>query len=247
MDNINAHGSVVHQDPESLLQPLAAISTSRPTPGKASRSTGPSATATSRRGTRTWSGSSACRAWPRGWTSCPTGSSCHRWQFHCAETALREAAARTWGRDRVLTIGRCAILTVDHNGRAACHYCGPCERGCITHSYFSSIGSTLPAARRDRPAHHPALTAWCESVVFDRAPAPGNRCPGDRCQHASRCTEYRARVVFLCASALESARILLNSKSSEFPDGLGSSSGELGHNVMDHHLRRRRARHHARL
>ncbi len=67
-------------------------------------------------------------------------------QFNCAESHVRDVMAQRWGRERVLTIGRAAILTQAHNGRAACHYCGPCWRGCITHSYFNSIGSTLPAA-----------------------------------------------------------------------------------------------------
>src|SRR5213596_2726805 len=65
----------------------------------------------------------------------------------CAETHVRDAVAKYWGRDRVVTIGRCAVLTQPHNGRAACHYCGPCHRGCVTRSYFSSINATLPAAQ----------------------------------------------------------------------------------------------------
>lgn len=152
--------------------------------------------------------------------------------FRCAETALRESAARTWGRERVVTIGRCAILTVNHGGRAACHYCGPCERGCITHSYFSSLGSTLPAARRTgRLTLRPDSVV--ESVLFDGARRRAN---GVRVIDANTfaVTEYRARIIFLCASALESTRILLNSPTRDFPDGLGSSSGELGHNLMDH-------------
>jgi choline dehydrogenase-like flavoprotein len=66
--------------------------------------------------------------------------------LNCVEQQTRDRMARAFGRKRVLTIGRCAVLTQAHNGRAACHYCGPCERGCVTASYFSSIGSTLPAA-----------------------------------------------------------------------------------------------------
>ena len=56
--------------------------------------------------------------------------------------------AKRFGGERILTIGRAAILTRDHGGRAACHYCGPCERGCITRSYFSSLNATLPAAEK---------------------------------------------------------------------------------------------------
>jgi len=153
-------------------------------------------------------------------------------QLRCAEQLVRDRMRAKWGADRVLTIGRCAILTQDHNGRAACHYCGPCERGCITHSYFSSLGSTLPAARSTgnltlRP------DSVVHSVLFDES---RDRATGVRVidRLTLQSTEYRARIVFLCASALESTRILLNSKTPRFPDGLGSSGGQLGRNVMDH-------------
>jgi len=76
----------------------------------------------------------------------PDGEFLPPMQLNCAELQVQEAMARRWRRERLMTIGRCAVLTRPHQGRAACHYCGPCERGCITHSYFSSIGSTLPAA-----------------------------------------------------------------------------------------------------
>ncbi len=162
----------------------------------------------------------------------PDGQFLPPMELRCAEQLVREKLMTRWNGERVLTIGRCAILTRNHNGREACHYCGPCERGCITHSYFSSIGSTLPAARRTgkltlRP------NSVVHSVLYD---ARTGRATGVRVIDANtlQAVEFRARVIFLCASALESARILLNSKSERFPGGLGSSSGELGHNVMDH-------------
>ncbi len=67
-------------------------------------------------------------------------------EMNCAELAVKEAIAKKFPGERLMTIGRVAILTQNHRGRAACHYCGPCQRGCITRSYFSSINSTLPAA-----------------------------------------------------------------------------------------------------
>ena len=152
--------------------------------------------------------------------------------LNCAERHVQAAMARRWQRERVLTIGRCAILTRPHQGRAACHYCGPCERGCITHSYFSSIGSTLPAA-----AATGRLTLRPNSVVaqvmYDERM---DRATGVRAVDADtmQTLEFRSRLVFLCASALESARILLNSATARFPTGLANSSGELGRNVMDH-------------
>jgi choline dehydrogenase-like flavoprotein len=153
-------------------------------------------------------------------------------QLNCAEKFVRSGLAKHFGGERVLTIGRAAILTQDHLDRAGCHYCGPCERGCITRSYFSSLNATLPAAEKTgRMTLRPFSVV--HSVIFD---ANTRRATGVRVIDAqSKATvEFRARVVFLCASALESTRILLNSSSSEFPNGLANSSGELGHNLMDH-------------
>jgi choline dehydrogenase-like flavoprotein len=132
----------------------------------------------------------------------------------------------------VVTIGRCAILSENHRDRAACHYCGNCERGCITRSYFNSIGVTLPAAKATG-----RMTLRPHSVVHSLAFDPATRrvTAVNVIDATTRETmEFNARVVFLCASALESTRILLNSKSPEFPHGLANSSGELGRNLMDH-------------
>ena len=162
----------------------------------------------------------------------PDGEFLPPMQLNCAELQVQEAMARRWRRERLLTIGRCAVLTRPHQGRAACHYCGPCERGCITHSYFSSIGSTLPAA-----AATGRLTLRPNSVVaqvmYDERT---DRATGVRAMDAATMQplEFRSRLIFLCASALESARILLNSKTARFPTGLANSSGELGRNLMDH-------------
>ena len=149
------------------------------------------------------------------------------------EQHAREKILASFGGERVLTIGRAAILTKNHNGRAACHYCGPCERGCITHSYFNSLGSTLPAAKKTGN-----LTLRPNSVVaevlFDekKGRAKGVRIIDGRTMQS---LEFHAKVVFLCASAIESVRLLLNSRSERFPDGLGNSSNTLGKYVMDHH------------
>lgn len=152
--------------------------------------------------------------------------------FNCVEAHARERIAARFGRERVLTIGRVAVLTRPHNGRAPCHYCGPCQRGCITRSYFSSINATLPAARATG-----RLTLRPLSIVRRLALDPRTgRVGGVEVIEARTRNErrYTARVVFLCASALESARILLNSRSSRFPDGLANSSGQVGRNLMDH-------------
>ena len=153
-------------------------------------------------------------------------------ELNCTERFVRSELAKHFGGERVLTIGRAAILTQDHRGRAACHYCGPCERGCITRSYFSSLNATLPAAENTgRMTLRPFSVV--DSVIFD---AKTRRAAGVRVIDAQTkaAVEFRAKVVFLCASALESVRILLNSATPEFANGLANSSGELGHNLMDH-------------
>jgi choline dehydrogenase-like flavoprotein len=152
--------------------------------------------------------------------------------MNCAELTVKDAMQKHFGRERVMTIGRTAILTRAHQGRAACHYCGPCERGCITRSYFSSINSTLPAAENTglmtlRPF------SIVHSLIFD---TKTRRVTGVRVidGQTRNVLEFQGKVVFLCASSLESVRLLMNSATTEFPSGLANSSGELGHNVMDH-------------
>jgi choline dehydrogenase-like flavoprotein len=149
----------------------------------------------------------------------------------CGERALGAAVKRRMGR--TLTIGRCAILTAPLPGRPKCHYCGPCERGCTTGSYYSSPASTLPAA-----AATGRLSLVSDAVVSHIETDGEGRCRGvayfDRRTRAAR--EIAAKAVVLCASTLESTRILLNSRSSRNPNGLGNSSGVLGHYLMDHFM-----------
>ncbi len=136
--------------------------------------------------------------------------------------------------DRHVTVGRVAILTQRIGDRLPCHYCGPCERGCSTGSYFSSQASTLPAAQATG-----RLTIVPDSVVHSVLyDAATNRVTGVRVVDAkTKATrEYYARLVFVCASALGTARILLNSTSTRFPNGLANSSSVLGHYLMDHHF-----------
>src|SRR5438046_2690071 len=137
--------------------------------------------------------------------------------------------------DRRFTIGRVAILTQPLNDRLPCHYCGPCERGCSTGSYFSSQASTLPAARATG-----RLTIVPDSVVHSLIyDAAKSRVTGVRVVDTTtkQTREYSGRLVFLCASTLATTRVLLNSKSPSFPNGLANSSGVLGHYLMDHHFR----------
>ena len=163
----------------------------------------------------------------------PDGKFLPPMQMTCVEKDVRAALAKKFD-DRIMTIGRSAVLTQVHNGRAACHYCGVCHRGCITGSYFSSISSTLPAAQKTG-----RLTLRPYSVVHSLIFDPKTRkVSGVRVIDAQtrNALEFKARIFFINASTLESTRILLNSATPEFPNGLANSSGELGHNLMDHHM-----------
>lgn len=149
----------------------------------------------------------------------------------CGEIHLREQAAKHFGR--TVTIGRTAILTRSHNGRAACHYCGACERGCITFSYFNSPFTTLKDALKTGKC-----TLLTNAVVAHVNMDPSsNRATGVTfVDGITRQTKtIRGKAVILCAQALESTRILLNSSTPYHATGLGNnSSGLLGRGLMDH-------------
>ena len=131
-----------------------------------------------------------------------------------------------------ITMGRVAILTQDHNGRAACHYCGPCQRGCSTGSYFSSQSSTLPAA--EATGNMTLLpNRVVERLEHDDS---GRRVTGVLTvdTETGERQRFSARLVFLCASTLASTQILLNSASEQHPQGLANGSGVVGKYLMDH-------------
>ena len=125
---------------------------------------------------------------------------------------------------------RLSVLTRQLDGRPACHYCGQCHRGCRTNSNFSSPGVLLAPARRT--GRLTILTgAMAREVTIDRS---GRAAGVAFVRKANGQDELvRARVVVLAASACESARLLLNSRSSLFPDGLGNSSGAVGKYLTD--------------
>jgi choline dehydrogenase-like flavoprotein len=126
---------------------------------------------------------------------------------------------------------RVANLTVPHNGRPACHYCNQCSRGCHTASYFNSPAVTLPAAARTG-----RFTLIPNAVVSHLQMNREGRASGVQYIERNSKEEREAfgKVVVLAAGALESTRILLNSKSSRFPQGVGNENGILGHYLMDH-------------
>ncbi len=147
-------------------------------------------------------------------------------EMTCGERLLRDKVKEKMGR--VVTIGRVAILTRAHNGRQPCHYCGPCEQGCITNSYYASPRITIEAAQKT--GHLTLMTdAVASHITMDRATGKASGVAYmDRVTRVPR--EVRAKAVVLCASTLESTRLLLNSASG----GLCNSSGVLGHYLMDH-------------
>jgi len=150
--------------------------------------------------------------------------------LNCQESVFRDRVKQKMGRTATLT--RSANLTQSLNGRGPCHYCGPCERGCVTKSYFNSAFTTVADALKSGNCTL-ISNAMAFKVLMD---GDRNRARGvlyiDRITRAPR--EIQARVVILCAQSQESARILLNSANSQYPNGLANSSGVLGHYLMAH-------------
>lgn len=141
---------------------------------------------------------------------------------------------------RILTIGRVANLSAAAKaqlemGRGPCQYRSKCNLGCPFGAYFSSQSATLPAAAKTG-----RLTLRPDSVVTQIIYNDSTgRAAGVRVRDAVTLDdrEYYARIFFVCASAVSSTALLLNSTSSRFPEGLGNDSGQLGRNLMDHHFR----------
>ena len=157
-------------------------------------------------------------------------------ELNCVEKELQSSIAKNY-TDRVLTIGRVAHITEgtkNGSGRKACQYRNRCDRGCPYGAYFSSNSSTIPVAEKTGK-----LTLRPNSVVSeviynkDKKRATGVRVVNTVTKEIS---EFKAKIIFLCASSMASTAILMNSKSDRFPNGLGDDSGELGHNIMDHQL-----------
>ena len=125
---------------------------------------------------------------------------------------------------------RLSILTRPHNGRPACHYCGQCGRGCKTRSNFSSPSVLLP----------PALATGRLKIVtgaMAREVLTNDEGRATAVSYVETATgqeqQVRAKIVVLAASACETARLLLNSRSARHPDGLANSSGAVGRYLTD--------------
>lgn len=145
----------------------------------------------------------------------------------CYELLIKQAADKL----RITCIpARLSILTQPLNGRPACHHCGQCNRGCKTNSNFSSSGVLIPPAKQTGKLTLVTSAMAYEVTTDGRGMATGVSYVDKK---TGTVDHVRARVVVLAASACESARLLLNSKSSRFPQGLANSSGVVGRYLTD--------------
>ncbi|MCY7422346.1 MAG: GMC family oxidoreductase [Chitinophagaceae bacterium] len=155
--------------------------------------------------------------------------------FNCVEKDVRDKVAKQFGGKRKIIMGRTANITQPLQERGNCQYRNKCWLGCPFGAYFSTQSSTLPAAKKTgnltlRPF------SIVKEILYDKNT---KKATGVRIVDATdnKTYDYFAKIIFVNASALNSAWILMNSATDVWPGGLGSSSGELGHNVMDHHFR----------
>ena len=137
--------------------------------------------------------------------------------------------ARNW------IIGRPANITQPLPGRPGCQYRNKCSLGCPFGGYFSTQASTLPAAMATGKL---TLRPWSivRRLIYDKT---SQKATGVEIidGETNQTMEFSAKIIFLCASTIASTAILMRSATDIWPGGLGSSSGELGHNIMDHHFR----------
>ncbi len=158
--------------------------------------------------------------------------------LNCVEEDLKKAINTGFDDGRLLTIGRAAHITDNANnieGRGPCQYRNRCWRGCPFGGYFSSNSATIPAAERSGN-----MTLRPHSIVYEiiydevSEKAIGVRVIDAKTKEK---LEFKAKIIFLCASAMASVGILLQSKSKRFPNGMGNDSDQLGRNIMDHHYK----------
>jgi choline dehydrogenase-like flavoprotein len=165
----------------------------------------------------------------------PDGEFLPPMEMNCVEKDVAKRVKEHYKGLRHIIIGRTANLTAPHNNRTNCQYRNKCWLGCPFGAYFSTQSATMPAAVATgnltlRPF------SIVKRILYDK---DTKKATGVEIIDAetNQTYEYFAKVVFVCASALNSAWVLMNSATDIWPDGLGSSSGELGHNVMDHHFK----------
>jgi len=164
----------------------------------------------------------------------PDGQFLPPMEMTCVEKDVAARIKSHYNNKRTMIIGRTANLTAPHEGRTNCQYRNKCWLGCPFGGYFSTQSSTLPAAMK---TGNLTLRPWSivTKVLYDK---DTKRATGVEVLDAqnNQTYVYKAKVIFLNASTLNSTWILMNSATDIWPEGLGSSSGQLGHNLMDHHL-----------
>jgi choline dehydrogenase-like flavoprotein len=166
----------------------------------------------------------------------PDGNFLPPMEMNCVEKDVAARIKQNFGGKRVMTIGRVANITVPKpEQNRSCQYRDKCWLGCPFGGYFSTQSATLPAAMK---TGNLTVRPWSivTEVLYDKNT---KKAKGVRVLDAqnNQTYDFFSKVVFLNASALNTAWVLMNSATDVWPDGLGSSSGELGHNVMDHHFR----------
>jgi choline dehydrogenase-like flavoprotein len=165
----------------------------------------------------------------------PDGQFLPPMELNCVEQSVAARIKERYKDQRRLIIARSANLTKQHNGRGSCQYRDKCVLGCPFGAYFSTQSATLPAAMKTGNLTLRPLSIVTR-VLYDRAT---RKATGVEVLDAetNQTYEFTSKVVFLCASTFNSTAVLMRSATDVWPDGLGSSSGELGHNAMDHHNR----------
>lgn len=165
----------------------------------------------------------------------PDGDFMPAMELNFVEKEVKKRMEAFYKNTRKLIGGRTANITQPHNNRVNCQYRDRCWRGCPFGAYFSTQSATLPAAMATgnltlRPF------SIVTKILYDK---DTKKATGVEILDAEtlKTYEYKAKIVFVCASAFNSTWVLMNSATDVWEGGLGSSSGELGHNVMDHHFR----------
>jgi len=165
----------------------------------------------------------------------PDGKFLPPMDLNCLEQELKKSVKDKFGR--ALTIGRTAHLTAPlaHSPqRGTCQFRNMCIRGCPYGGYYSSNSGALPAAEKTgnmtlRP------NSIVHEIIYDEKKGKATGVKVLDAETGEQ-VEFYANVIFLCASTFGSTFIMLNSTSNRFPNGFGNDSGELGSNIMDHHL-----------
>lgn len=164
----------------------------------------------------------------------PDGQFLPAMDFTCVEKDAAQRLKEHYKGVRHLIMGRAAHVTGPLEGRTQCQYRNKCSLGCPFGGYFSTQSSTLPAAMK---TGNLTLRPWSivTKVLYDK---DTKKATGVEVLDAetNQTYEYKAKIIFLNASTLNTTWILMNSATDIWPEGLGSSSGQLGHNLMDHHL-----------